>query len=133
MKNLRNKNVLIAFVLVLIVSGACGKANVQLKDIFCFTSEHNSLTQSDCTHQFYSIPVSEKNYPFTPPTLFENQVEINDDSDPEENLPDLLNNLFSSLYSKQSRSKVSIEKAAFSLSVFVPLYILFLSWKSYLP
>lgn len=132
MKNLQTKNIFITVLTVLIVSVAFARPIVQLKNNSDFSSKLYSLKAPDTNFLLLKVSESKGDLPQTPQnTPFENKNDDDIDSD-DDDVYDRFCYIFHSLIERLNSSTVSFEIADSSRSVFVPLYILFHSWKNFL-
>jgi len=134
MKNLQTKNIFFTFLIVLIVSGTFANSIIELKNNSNFSSKLFSLKAPNTNLLLLKVSESKGDLPQTPQnTPFENKNENNDDNSDDDSDDDArFCYIFHSLIERLNSSTISFENTDSPRAVFVPLYILFHSWKNFL-
>ena len=134
MERVQSKNIFITLLAVLIFSATFAKPNIELKNNSDISSMLYSLKAPDTNFLLLKVAESKEALPKTPQKApFESKIENNDDgADSDDDVYTRFSYVFRSLFTRLTSSTVSFENTDSPRFVFVPLYILFHSWKIYL-
>ncbi len=132
MRSVQSKNIFITLLTVLIFSVTFAKPIIELKNNSDISSMLYSFKAPDISNLLLKVSESERDLPKKPqkPT-FEIKIENNDD-EYYDDVYDRFCYVFHSLFTRLTSSTVSSKNTDSPRFVFVPLYILFHSWKIYL-